>query len=212
MIRKSILLAVISFIIAAPTTVNHTKAIAPEQTKHTQASSTDEPKPIDPPVVEQIETPPVEPMAQIEAVEIAPVEPIVAEPVQPVAPPEPVVVSGSADELMNIVGITGSERYYANCVIQGCEGVSPEGGWAGVTRWNTAGSGAYGICQALPAGKMSKFGDDYMTNAVTQLKWCNDYAVNGYGSWQKAFEFRKCLGSCYSPRTGGYVSKDHTWW
>ena len=53
--------------------------------------------------------------------------------------------------------------------------------------WNYRGSGAYGLCQALPASKMSTFGADYMTNPVTQLKWCDWYAENRYGGWQSAY-------------------------
>ena len=54
--------------------------------------------------------------------------------------------------------------------------------------WNNGGSGAYGLCQALPAHKMSSFGDDYLTNPVVQLRWCDWYAKNRYGSWQAAYQ------------------------
>lgn len=108
-------------------------------------------------------------------------------------------------------GIAQSDWYYVDCVINGCNGVSAEGGWSGALRWNTTGSGAYGICQALPASKMASAGADYMTNPITQLKWCHAYA-QGYGSWAAAWKFRTCLGSCYSPRTNTTVIKDHTWW
>ena len=50
-------------------------------------------------------------------------------------------------------------------------------------------SGAYGLCQSLPAGKMSSAGKDYRDNAVTQLKWCHDYAQSRYGSWEQAQQF-----------------------
>ena len=55
--------------------------------------------------------------------------------------------------------------------------------------WNSQGSGAYGLCQALPAWKMSSFGADYMTNPITQLKWCDWYARERYGSWPAAYQF-----------------------
>ena len=54
--------------------------------------------------------------------------------------------------------------------------------------WNYSGSGAYGLCQALPASKMSAFGNDYLTNPVTQLQWCDWYAKSRYGSWQTAYQ------------------------
>jgi len=53
------------------------------------------------------------------------------------------------------------------------------------------GSGAYGLCQALPAAKMASAGEDYMDNPVTQLKWCDGYASGRYGSWGEAFAFWK---------------------
>lgn len=34
--------------------------------------------------------------------------------------------------------------------------------------------------------EMAKFGDDYETNPITQLKWCGWYVKNRYGSWQQA--------------------------
>jgi hypothetical protein len=52
--------------------------------------------------------------------------------------------------------------------------------------WNpralNAGSGAYGLGQALPASKMAPFGTDWATNPTTQLRWMHDYVQNRYGS------------------------------
>lgn len=48
-----------------------------------------------------------------------------------------------------------------------------------------AGSGAYGIPQALPGSKMAVMGDDWQTNPVTQIRWMNQY-VGRYGGWQGA--------------------------
>jgi hypothetical protein len=55
-----------------------------------------------------------------------------------------------------------------------------ESGWQMV--WNTAGSGAYGIPQALPASKMSAAGADYMTNPATQIRWGLGYIHDRYGT------------------------------
>ena len=52
--------------------------------------------------------------------------------------------------------------------------------------WNTSNSGAYGLCQALPARKMASAGADYLTNPVTQLRWCHQYAQDRYGGWAQA--------------------------
>jgi len=50
-------------------------------------------------------------------------------------------------------------------------------------------SGAYGVCQALPGSKMVTAGDDWQTNPVTQMKWCDGYAKSRYGSWTNAVAF-----------------------
>jgi hypothetical protein len=56
-----------------------------------------------------------------------------------------------------------------------------ESGWrAGV--WNTAGSGAYGIPQSLPASKMAAAGGDYMTDPATQIRWGLSYIRSAYGT------------------------------
>ncbi|MCT9089560.1 lytic transglycosylase domain-containing protein [Streptomyces sp. ASQP_92] len=52
--------------------------------------------------------------------------------------------------------------------------------------WNyqatNAGSGAYGLVQALPASKMSSAGSDWQTNPATQIKWGLNYMNERYGS------------------------------
>ena len=95
----------------------------------------------------------------------------------------PVVTSQSVINWMQQVGISPSDYYYVDFII------GHEGGWNGATKWNHAGSGAYGICQALPGGKMVSAGSDWATNPVTQLKWCNSYAIGKYGSWASAYNF-----------------------
>ncbi len=48
-------------------------------------------------------------------------------------------------------------------------------------------STGYGLCQATPGIKMASAGADWQTNAVTQLKWCSNYAITRYGSWEAAY-------------------------
>lgn len=86
-------------------------------------------------------------------------------------------------EIMRAAGIAESDYGYVDFI------VSHEGGWGGVTKYNSSGSGAYGICQALPGSKMASAGADWATNPVTQLKWCSGYAVGRYGSWYGAYIF-----------------------
>lgn len=64
--------------------------------------------------------------------------------------------------------------------------VSHESGWRPLAR-NP--SGAYGLCQSLPGSKMASAGADWETNPVTQLKWCNGYAMARYGGWAAAYNF-----------------------
>lgn len=49
-------------------------------------------------------------------------------------------------------------------------------------------SGAYGLCQALPATKMASVGDDYLTNPISQIQWCIDY-IKRYGNPTLAWKF-----------------------
>ncbi len=94
-----------------------------------------------------------------------------------------VAISGGREEWLREVGIPESDWGYVDWII------GHEAGWGGVTKWNYAGSGAYGICQALPGSKMASAGADWATNGATQLRWCNGYAVGRYGSWEAAYDF-----------------------
>ncbi len=55
-----------------------------------------------------------------------------------------------------------------------------ESGWR-VNAYN-ASSGAYGIPQSLPGSKMANSGDDWRTNAATQINWGLSYIAARYGS------------------------------
>ena len=90
--------------------------------------------------------------------------------------------AGSHTDWMAAAGIAASDYGYVDFI------VGHESGWS-PTKSNYGGSGAYGLCQSLPASKMSSAGGDYMTNPITQLKWCNGYAVGRYGSWAGAYSF-----------------------
>lgn len=65
--------------------------------------------------------------------------------------------------------------------------------WTRESDWNlhaaNPSSGAYGIPQALPGGKMAKFGDNWQTNAATQIKWGLWYVKSRYGSPCGAWSF-----------------------
>ena len=91
-------------------------------------------------------------------------------------------VTGDKTAWLIAAGIPESDWGYVDYI------VSHEGGWNGTTKYNYGGSGAYGLCQALPGGKMASAGADWQTNPVTQLKWCSSYATGRYGSWAGAYQ------------------------
>lgn len=55
-------------------------------------------------------------------------------------------------------------------------------------------SSAYGIPQALPGKRMAKFGADWRTNPVTQIKWGLDYIEERYGSPCNGWAFKRAHG------------------
>jgi hypothetical protein len=116
-------------------------------------------QPVNPTAVETVATPVAE-------------KPTVAE--------RPAEAPTSKEQIMAQAGIAQSDWDATDYII------SHESSW-NPTAYNT--SGAYGLCQALPASKMASVGGDYMTNPVTQLKWCQQYANDRYGSWWSAFAF-----------------------
>ena len=63
--------------------------------------------------------------------------------------------------------------------------------WEKESGWSvTAGKPekAYGIPQACPGSKMKAYGDDYLTNYITQINWGIDYIKSRYGNPTKALK------------------------
>lgn len=120
---------------------------------------------------------PVEPQKTVKTMAVATA---IVEPEQPqiktVAKP-----LSDKQQLMQQAGIPESDWNAVDYI------VSHESSWRFQAK--NASSGAYGLCQALPASKMASAGADYMTNPVTQLRWCHDYASNRYTGWWSAFAF-----------------------
>ena len=107
-------------------------------------------------------------------------------------------VSADRSALLAAAGIAQEDYSYVQYIINNENGL-----WC-PTRWQgqkscpssyqplyagaeTNASTGYGMCQATPASKMETAGADWRTNPVTQLKWCNSYAVGRYGSWANAW-------------------------
>ncbi|HSX36722.1 MAG TPA: G5 domain-containing protein [Patescibacteria group bacterium] len=92
---------------------------------------------------------------------------------------------------MALAGIAPSDYNYVDYI------VSHESGWCPTKAQgehycpsppdNSMTPNGYGLCQATPGYKMASSGSDWATNPVTQLKWCNGYAVSRYGSWYAAY-------------------------
>jgi hypothetical protein len=67
-----------------------------------------------------------------------------------------------------------------------------ESGWS-VTADN-AGSGAYGIPQALPGSRMASAGPNWQTDAATQIRWGLEYISGTYGSPCGAWDHEQATG------------------
>lgn len=105
--------------------------------------------------------------------------PVVQTQPEPEPVPTPPAVTGSLTDWMAQAGISSADYGYVSYI------VSHESG--GSYTATNAGSGAYGLCQSLPAYKMASEGADWQTNPITQLRWCNSYAISRYGSWASAY-------------------------
>lgn len=97
-----------------------------------------------------------------------------------------VTVAGDKAALMAAAGIAESDFAYADFII------ANESGWRPGAA--NSSSGAYGLCQSLPASKMASAGPDYLTNPVTQLRWCSGYAAGRYGGWSGAYNAWQAQG------------------
>ncbi len=63
-----------------------------------------------------------------------------------------------------------------------------ESGWSPI-RSDGDTSRAWGIPQSLPGSKMATWGDDYLTNPITQVNWGLEYISSRYGSPTHAWDF-----------------------
>lgn len=88
-------------------------------------------------------------------------------------------VTGTCADWMREAGITDTTNAYY--IFQHESGCNPKA--------VNQSSGAYGVCQALPGNKMASAGEDWQTNPITQMRWCNSYAHQRYGSWANAVAF-----------------------
>ena len=92
-----------------------------------------------------------------------------------------IIPESERSDLLRAVGVSQSDWDYASYI------VNRESNWR-LGAMNPT-SGAYGLCQSLPATKMASAGSDWRTNPITQLQWCHDYAQRRYGGWAQAYGF-----------------------
>lgn len=85
--------------------------------------------------------------------------------------------------------------------------VSHESGWN--PHATNPSSGAYGLPQSLPAGKMAAAGKDWRDNPITQLKWMYSYVNSAYGGFPQAHAFWL---THHAYDNGGVIDKKELAW
>lgn len=113
-----------------------------------------------------------------------------AQPAQTTPPPAASAPSGSPQQIAEaMLGSFGWSSSQFSCL-------DPlwahESGWS-VTAYN-AGTGAYGIPQALPGSRMASAGPDWQNNAATQIRWGLEYIKGTYGSPCAAWDHEQATG------------------
>ncbi len=87
----------------------------------------------------------------------------------------------------------GPPWHFSQHEIRAC--LNPLWGEESAGTWSAAvinpGSGAYGIPQALPAGKMASAGADWRTSPATQIRWGLAYIRGRYGTPCGAWSFER---------------------
>lgn len=135
-----------------------------------------------------VETKPVEAPQAPEPAPVAP-EPVSAP--EPAAAPQPVATpaySGSHTDMLAAAGIDSADFEAADFIVMHEGHYDPcvwNGGYSNCDYSVYGDTKAYGVCQAFPGSKMASAGADWLTNPVTQLKWCASYAASK-GGWQAA--------------------------
>jgi resuscitation-promoting factor RpfB len=125
----------------------------------------------------------------------------VQEPVpQVIARGQAVQIPSDKEGLMRSAGIADSDFPYVYYIINhenaswcptryqgttGCPAYYVEKFPGAETDTNTG----YGLCQSTPGIKMATAGEDWRTNAVTQLRWCASYAQRRHGGWYGAYNY-----------------------
>ncbi|VDG18540.1 phage tail tape measure protein [Lactobacillus sakei] [Lactiplantibacillus mudanjiangensis] len=94
--------------------------------------------------------------------------------------------SGSHMNWLKQAGFKPSEYAAANKII------SAESGWSATAQ--NPHSSAYGIAQNISPSSYARFGSDWKTNPITQLKWMKSYVDSRYGGANQALAYRNRVG------------------
>ena len=81
---------------------------------------------------------------------------------------------------LQAAGIAESDWNYVDYIVTNESNWKPQ-------LWNQQGSSAFGLCQRMMSVWPITDGDNYMTDPVAQLEWCDWYAHQRYGSWEKSY-------------------------
>lgn len=106
--------------------------------------------------------------------------------VKPAAPSSYGTPREIAQSMLASYGWTSGQFMYLNSLWM------RESGWD--PRAANASSGAYGIPQAMPGGKMASAGPDWPSSAATQIRWGLRYIKNTYGSPLGAWDHEAAYG------------------
>jgi len=101
-------------------------------------------------------------------------------------PPDPSTAQAIAYNMMGSFGFNPST--YFGCL---------QDIWQRESGWNYQAenpSGAFGIPQALPGGKMASAGADWQTDPATQIRWGLGYIKSQYGNPCSAWAFEEANG------------------
>ena len=89
-------------------------------------------------------------------------------------------LGAAAHQIAEVEYVFGKVHGYSNTEIGCMEDTTVMESGNDVTATNSK-TKAYGLPQSLPASKMAVAGSDYRTNALTQLKWMDEYMKERYG-------------------------------
>ena len=110
-----------------------------------------------------------------------------------VAQGKAVQIPSDKQAVMSLAGISSGDYPYVDYIVSHESGWCPtklQGQYGGCPAYPPSSIPSYlgyGLGQATPGSKMASAGSDWQTNAVTQLIWCNGYALRAYGSWANAY-------------------------